>query len=172
MLGCSLSLTSRAVSGAAGLAPSGTTPAPSPTLAALSGQFELPENAVEGTVAGNILGASSGSTLSLITNAGGRISLSGSTLMRGITALDYETASSHTFTMRETLAGATNSPRDSMLTLSVRNVPGARSTKPQRPHPFRLHNRRKLQPVFCNRVGKPNFARTVCRCEATSKPDC
>lgn len=92
------------------------------TLAALSGTFTLAEDASAGTVAGALSGKTVGSTLSLADDAGGRVALSGSNVVRGATALDYDTATSHAFTVRETLAGATNTPRDTVLSLAVTNV--------------------------------------------------
>ncbi|GEM_PF-3071125 len=109
MLGLGLSITDRR--------PLGTEP--TINLSALTGTFTLSEEAAAGAVAGMISGKKSGSTLSLVDNAGGRVALDGTTIKRGATALDYETATSHSFTVRETLAGATNSPRDTVLTLTV-----------------------------------------------------
>lgn len=48
--------------------------------------------------------------------------MSGANLVAGSVATDYEAASSHAITLRETLAGAANSPRDSVLTLAVTDV--------------------------------------------------
>lgn len=93
-----------------------------PTLNALGGGFTLAEDAGAGALAGGLTGATPGSALSLFDNAGGRVALSGSTIVRGATALDYETATSHSFIVRETLAGYANSPNDSALTLNVTNV--------------------------------------------------
>lgn len=93
-----------------------------PTLAALGGTFTLPENASEGAVAGTITGNTAGSTLSLTDDAGGRVALSGTSVVRGSTSLDYETATSHSFTVQEVLAGATNTPLSSTLTLNVTDV--------------------------------------------------
>jgi len=109
VLGLGLSFTDRR--------PLGTEP--TINLSALTGTFTLSEDAAAGAVAGMISGKKSGSTLSLVDNAGGRVALDGTTIKRGATALDYETATSHSFTVRETLAGATNSPRDTVLTLTV-----------------------------------------------------
>lgn len=97
---------------------------PPPVLGDLTGTFTLQEDAASGAVAGNISGRTVGSTLTLIDNAGGRVSLvSGPAIARGATALDYETATSHSFTVRETLSGATNTPKDTVFTLNVTNVP-------------------------------------------------
>lgn len=80
------------------------------------------ESAPAGTVVGNIVGQSAGSTLSLTNTAGGRFALSGNTIVTGSTALDFETAPSHQITIRETLAGATGSPKDTTLTILVIDV--------------------------------------------------
>lgn len=92
------------------------------TLAALGGTFTLAEDAAAGAVAGALTGKSAGSALSLTNDAGGRVALSGTNVVRGATALDYETATSHSFTVRETHADGANSPRDTVLTLNVTDV--------------------------------------------------
>ena len=92
------------------------------SLADLSGDFALPENAVKGDLAGVVAGTTSGSQLSLLDSAGGRVQLEGTSIVAGATALDYENSASHSFTIRETLAGSPNSPRDSVLTLAVLDV--------------------------------------------------
>lgn len=92
------------------------------TLAALGGTFTLPENAPIDQVAGAITGKSSGSTLTLTDDAGGRVALLGTNIVRGATALDYETATSHSFQLTETHPDATNSPRVTNLTLTVTDV--------------------------------------------------
>lgn len=43
-------------------------------------------------------------------------------IVAGSVSTDYETAASHTITVRETLAGASNSPRDTVLTINVTDV--------------------------------------------------
>lgn len=94
-----------------------------PTLGDLSGTFTLPENATAGAQAGVVFGKRSGSTLTLPDDAGGRVAISGGNrIVRGATALNYESATSHSFTVRETLAGATGSPKDTVLSLTVTNV--------------------------------------------------
>ena len=92
------------------------------SLSALTGTFSLAEDAAANDVAGAISGKTSGSTLSLADDAGGRVAISGTNIVRGATALDYETATSHSFTIRETLADSANSPRDTVLSLTVTNV--------------------------------------------------
>lgn len=93
-----------------------------PSLNALTGTFTLAENSAQGTSAGTLSGRTAGSTLALIDNAGGRVQLSGTTIQAGPTALDFEAATSHSFTVRETLADSANSPRDTTLTLTVTDV--------------------------------------------------
>lgn len=92
------------------------------TLSALSGTFTLAENAAQNDIAGALSGKTSGSTLSLADDAGGRVALSGTNIVRGATALNYESATSHNFTVRETLADSANSPRDTVLSLTVTDV--------------------------------------------------
>jgi hypothetical protein len=99
-------------------------PAPGTALKALTGPFSLPENAPAGATAGAIHSKTSGSTLSLTDDGGGTVALSGANIVRGATPLDYATAQSHPFTVRETLPAATNSPRDTNLTLVVTQVAG------------------------------------------------
>lgn len=93
-----------------------------PVLSTLTGTFSLPEDAIAGDVAGPLVGYTAGSTLSLVDDAAGHVALSGTNVVRGAAALDYETATSHSFTVRETLSGATNTPRDTVLTMTVTNV--------------------------------------------------
>ncbi len=102
-----------------GIAGSGSS---TPTLQALTGTFTLAEDAAPGTVAGAIGGRTTGSTLSLFDAAGDRVALSGLNIVSGATGLDYETGTDHAFTVRETLAGATNTPRDTVLSLTVTDV--------------------------------------------------
>lgn len=92
------------------------------SLVALGGTFTLPEDAAAGAVAGALTGKTTGSTLSLVDTAGNRVALSGTNIVRGSVALDFEAAASHSFTVRETLADSPNSPRDTVLTLTVTDV--------------------------------------------------
>lgn len=97
--------------------------APSPTLSALTlATPTVAENTAPGVTVGAIVGKTSGSTLSLTASASGRFAISGGNLVTGSTATDYETATSHSITIRETLAGATNTPRDTTLTVTVTDV--------------------------------------------------
>lgn len=93
------------------------------TLTALSlAASSVTENAAPGVVVGGILGKTAGSTLSLMDDDGGRFAISGTNLVAGLTAIDYEAAPSRSIVLRETLAGATNSSRDTALAVGVINV--------------------------------------------------
>lgn len=94
-----------------------------PALSALSlSSNTVFENTASGTVIAAIFGKTTGSTLSLVDDAGGRFAISGGGLVAGLVALDYETATSHSITIRETLADSINSPLDTTLTINVTNV--------------------------------------------------
>ena len=71
------------------------------------------------TLVGSVVGATSGSTLSLTDDAGGRFVLDGLDIVAGATPTDYDTATSHNITIRETLADSSNSPRDSVIGIDV-----------------------------------------------------
>lgn len=103
---------------------SGQTSGGTVTPSALGGTFTLAENAAAGAVAGALTGVTTvGSTLSLVNSAGSRVALSGSNVVRGSVALDYETAASHSFTVRESNATFVSPGyNDSVLTLTVTNV--------------------------------------------------
>lgn len=79
------------------------------------------ENTPPGTLLSVILGATDGSVLSLPDDGGGRFALSGRALVAGNVALDREAAASYAITLRETLTGYANSPRDTALTVAVLN---------------------------------------------------
>ena len=98
-------------------------PAFGPVLGTLSlSNASASEDALPGTIVGTVLGYTPGATLGLAENAGGRFSLTGTDIVMGLTGLDYETATSHQITLRETLAEANNSPRDTILTITVADV--------------------------------------------------
>ena len=93
------------------------------TLGALSlSASTLAENSAEGTAIGTIVGQTGGSTITMTDTAGGRFKLVGTAVQAGATATDYETATSHNITLRETLTGATNTPRDTVLAIAVSDV--------------------------------------------------
>jgi len=80
----------------------------------------LSENSAAGTFVGTLSGRTTGSTLTLLDNAGSRFALSGLTLSAGSVATDYETATSHVVTVREALSGYVT--RDTSFTIGVVNV--------------------------------------------------
>lgn len=80
---------------------------------------EIVSGSAAGTVVGAVVGKTSGSALTLTNDAGGRFALSGGNIVAGMTATDYSSATSHSITIRETLADSSNSPRDSAITITV-----------------------------------------------------
>lgn len=74
------------------------------------------EGDTAGTIIGAVQGLTAGSTLTLASDGGGKASLSGTNLVVGLTV-----ASAGTFnvTLREELAGASNSPNLTIITISV-----------------------------------------------------
>lgn len=77
----------------------------------------------EDAFVGYLLGVTIGSTLTLEDDAGGRFKLVESggswSIVAGAVATDYDTATSHAITVRETLDGYDNSPHDNVLTIDV-----------------------------------------------------
>lgn len=92
------------------------------SLSALTGTFTLAEKSPAGTVAGTPGATTLFSALSLSDDAGGRLAISGGNVVAGAVETDWEFATSHSFTVRETLPGASNSPRDTVFTLTVTDV--------------------------------------------------
>jgi hypothetical protein len=82
----------------------------------------IPENSAAGTLVGAIQNLTAGSSLSLSDSAGSRFALSGTTIVAGATATNYESATSHNITIVETLTGATGSPKSTTLAITVTNV--------------------------------------------------
>lgn len=82
----------------------------------------IAEDAQPGHEVGEFNNATLGSTLSLVDDAEGRFSLAGTNLIIGDVPLDYEAQNTHQITIRETFEEAINSPRESVLTISVTNV--------------------------------------------------
>ena len=74
------------------------------------------------TVVGTVLNTRPGSSLSLTGTAGGRFKLVSGVIKADSTATNYEAATSHDITIRETLGSAPNSPRDTVITITVTNV--------------------------------------------------
>lgn len=83
------------------------------------------EGAAENSVVGVILGNTPGSTVTLTGTAGGRFKLVSvgdvHTVEAGATATDYDVATSHDITVREVLVGAQNTPRDTVITVTVQS---------------------------------------------------
>ena len=84
--------------------------------------FDVDEESLEDVAVGTLVGVHAGSTLSLTDTAGGRFKLTGSGIFTGATATDFETAGLHDITVRETFAGATNTPHDSVITITVNDI--------------------------------------------------
>jgi hypothetical protein len=94
-----------------------------PNLSAISlSAAVLAEGSAAGTVVGVLLGKTSGSALALVDDAGGRFAISEGNLVAGATSTDFETATSHSVTVRETLADSANSPRETVLSITIGNV--------------------------------------------------
>lgn len=99
------------------------------TLAALTlNTSTIVENSAAATSVGALQSVSSGSTLSLVDDAGGRFALSGSNIVAGLVATDYESATSHNITVRETHPDGNNSPRDSVIAITVTEIGGEVAT--------------------------------------------
>jgi hypothetical protein len=83
----------------------------------------IAEGSAEDTFVGRLFGTTPGSTLTLIDDAGGRFKYFDDAgtpkIVAGATATDYDLATSHNITVRETLLGRSNSPRDTVLTIAV-----------------------------------------------------
>ena len=77
------------------------------------------ENIGQGVAIGTLFSTPAGATWALTNTAGNRFALSGNSLVRGVTALDYETATSHDVTVRGTRLGETF---DKTFTISVTNI--------------------------------------------------
>lgn len=92
------------------------------TLAALTlSANSVSEAAAVSSVVATVQNTTLGSTLALVSDAGGKFALNGNQITLAQT-LDYETATSHSITLRETLAGATNTPLDTVRTINVTNA--------------------------------------------------
>jgi hypothetical protein len=100
-------------------------PAP-PTLGALSlNTAAIATGSVEDTLVGTILGLTGGSTVTLQDDAGDRFKIVGNQVFAGSVATDYDIDTSHDITIRETLTGATNTPRDTVISITVLDNAGA-----------------------------------------------
>lgn len=94
-----------------------------PSLAALTlSAQQVLESATAGTVVGAVNGATVGSTVTMVDTAGNRFAYSGGNVVTGVTGLDFESGTSYNITLREVLSGSPNSPRDTIITITVTNV--------------------------------------------------
>ena len=90
-----------------------------PALAALTlSASSVSEASPIGTFVGIVQGRTPGAVLTLADDAGGRFVLVSGNILT-LAELNYEAASSHGITLRETLGTATNSPRDTVITINV-----------------------------------------------------
>jgi len=97
-------------------------PPPPPLVALTLSASTIAENSAEDTLVGAINGAAPGSTLTLVATAGGRFKLSAGNIVAGATPTNFEAAGSHSITIRQTLAEASNSPLDTVQAITVTNV--------------------------------------------------
>lgn len=79
----------------------------------------IAEDAIQGALVGTLASTPAGATWTLVNNAGNRFALSGGTIVRGTTGLDYEAAQSHDIVVRGTRGGET---LERTLTITVTNV--------------------------------------------------
>jgi hypothetical protein len=94
-----------------------------PTLKVLSlTNSSVLENSATGELVGVITNRTPGSTLSLTNTGGNRFAISGDNLLVGTVSINYEEQTSYDITIRETLAGSTNNPRDTVITIAVTNI--------------------------------------------------
>jgi hypothetical protein len=83
---------------------------------------QILENSAPGTIVGSILGLTPGSDGGALTvTAGSRFAISGGNIVAGATGTDFESATSHSITIRETKAAAVGNPKDTVLTITVVN---------------------------------------------------
>lgn len=84
----------------------------------------IQETSPPGTEVGELVGFDPEATIELVDDANGRFALSFDPVPRVVTGLvrtDHALASSHIVTVRQTKAGAANSPKDTDLTISVQD---------------------------------------------------
>lgn len=76
----------------------------------------IEEDSGAGTVVGSVLGVTAGSSLTLTNDAGGRFALSGVNIVAGLVSTNFQAATSHEITVRETLGSQS---RDTALSIAV-----------------------------------------------------
>ena len=90
------------------------------TLAALSlNTATVDEDDPPGTLIGTIVGKSSGSVITMTDTAGGKVVLSGNTVVIGATDISLALTPTFTFTLHEVHTDGNNSPRDTVITVTV-----------------------------------------------------
>jgi hypothetical protein len=95
------------------------------------GGGSVDENSASNTVVGNVANTkTTGSTISMLDDDGGRFTLAlGTSIRTTALVLDYETdGPTRSITLRETLTGASNTPNDTVLTVTVNDVSEGGST--------------------------------------------
>lgn len=80
------------------------------------------EGDTPGRLLGSLIGKTSGSVLTLVDDAGGRFVLSGVNILTGLVPLDHEEGSTLSITVRETRNNAVNSPKETIIPISINNV--------------------------------------------------
>lgn len=95
-----------------------------PTLQVLTlGASSLTENSAQNTIIGPIQNMTNGSTPSLADSASNKVAILNGNLVAGSANTDFDTVGSpFTCTVRETLAGAVGSPKDTIFTITVVNA--------------------------------------------------
>jgi hypothetical protein len=99
-----------------------------PTFNALTlSASTIAENSPAGTVVGTLQGTLPDYAPTLSNDAGGRFAIAsngsgGWNLVAGLVSTDYETATSHNVTVRQVGGDVVNSPRDTVLTVTVTDV--------------------------------------------------
>ena len=96
-----------------------------PTLQTLTlSNNTIDEGTGRGSSVGSLFGLTAGSVLSMVSDAGGRFALVGSNVVCGNTPTDYDAPGGrqHQIVIRESYAGATNSPKDTTLLINVNNI--------------------------------------------------
>jgi hypothetical protein len=77
------------------------------------------------TLVGTLLGHTENSTVTMTDTAGSRFKVVDNQVYTGLVATSFASAESHNITVRETFAGASNSPNDTVLTVNVLADSGA-----------------------------------------------
>ncbi|MGB7407134.1 MAG: Ig domain-containing protein [Pontixanthobacter sp.] len=109
-----------AIDGSAYIPPLPEVPDPEQLNALTLSNTDVLEDLAQNAIVGTIMGQTAGSTLFLLSDAGDRFAIDGDDIVRGATALDFESDTDHSITIRERLSGY-----DDLLTsitITVANV--------------------------------------------------